>query len=91
MFISIKLKKSRLFAVLSAAVVLLFSAFKITGNALEENEGIFVPIIMYHSILNDEKQWGDYVISSLQLEKDIIYLKQEGYTPVFVNDLIRYV
>lgn len=91
MFISVKIKKRRIFAVFAIITAILFSALKITGTAASDNNGIFVPIIMYHSVRKDESQWGRYVISPLQLEKDIIYLKQQGYTAVFVNDLIRYV
>ena len=54
-------------------------------------EGVFVPIIMYHSVCDDEKMFNDYVIPTIQLEKDIVYLKHKGYTPIFVEDLINYV
>ncbi|MBO5449021.1 MAG: polysaccharide deacetylase family protein [Ruminococcus sp.] len=57
----------------------------------EKNEGIFVPIIMYHSILKDESATGEYVVTPMQVEQDFLYLDQHGYTPVFINDLIRYV
>lgn len=52
---------------------------------------ISVPIIMYHSVSRDENMWCDYVISPITLEKDIVYLKQKGYTPIFVQELIDYV
>lgn len=54
-------------------------------------EGIYVPIIAYQSISRDESLWGENVISPIELEKDIIYLKQNGYTPVFIQELIDYV
>lgn len=53
--------------------------------------GIFVPIIMYHSVNKDDTLSNDYVITPVQLEKDFLYLSQNGYTPVFVQDLIDYV
>lgn len=55
------------------------------------NESIKVPIIMYHSILNDHKRAGDYVVSQQTLENDIVYLKENGYTTVVMQDLIDYV
>ena len=60
-------------------------------KAMTNPEGISVPIIMYHSISRKESMWCDYVISPVTLEKDIVYLKQKGYTPVFLQELIDYV
>ena len=34
---------------------------------------------------------GDYVLSPIELEKDIVYLKNNGYEAVFVSQLIDYV
>lgn len=59
--------------------------------ATEKSKGIKVPIIMYHSILKDSKRTGDYVLSDKQLEKDIVYLKSNGYTTLFISDLVKYV
>lgn len=100
MFCSIKIKRR---SILILAVVLLFSFLTVyivsskntVGAQTKEQEnkkdGIFVPIIMYHGVLRDESMLGDYVVSPMELEEDFIYLKNNGYTPVFVNDLIRYV
>ncbi len=54
-------------------------------------EQIFVPVIMYHSILRDETQWGDYVLSPEVLAEDIRYLKENGYEFILTADLIEYV
>lgn len=54
-------------------------------------EGTAIPIIMYHSILPDEKRQGDYVITPAQFEQDLQHLKASGYTTVVVADLIAYV
>lgn len=50
-----------------------------------------LPIIMYHSILKDEAQYGDYILSPQTLENDLDYLKQNGYETVTIYDLVRYV
>ncbi len=63
----------------------------IPSRVKAQQEGVKVPIIMYHSILKDEAMWGDYVLSPMELEKDIIYLKSNGYEAVFVSQLIDYV
>ena len=46
-----------------------------------------VPILMYHSILKDPKLQGQYILSPDELERDMIYLKEHGYTTVFVSEL----
>jgi peptidoglycan/xylan/chitin deacetylase (PgdA/CDA1 family) len=54
-------------------------------------EGIHLPILMYHSVLKDPKRAGKYVVSPDTLEGDLKYLKDNGYTTVVMEDLIRYV
>lgn len=54
-------------------------------------QGIKVPILMYHSVLKDPKMAGRYVVSPDTLEQDMRFLQQNGYTTVFVQDLVDYV
>lgn len=35
--------------------------------------------LMYHKISEDESQWGDFCISPQEFERDIKYLKENGY------------
>lgn len=73
-------------------ITLIFSCVFIYGitNASFSNEDyINVPIIMYHSIL--KSQSGDYIIHPNVLEKDLIYIKEKGYTTITMSDLINYV
>lgn len=65
--------------------------YNLTTPTMTKQKGIFVPIIMYHSISRNENLHNDYVISPITLEKDFMYLKQNGYTPIFVQQLIDYV
>ena len=94
MFLSINLHK-KAFVVFSGILIAFAVALHFFVNAYAESEekskGINVPIIMYHSILKDDARQGLYVISPVLVEKDFVYLKEKGCTPVFVNDLIRYV
>lgn len=57
----------------------------------EPQEGISLPIVMYHGLLKEEKRQGPYVISPDLFESDLQYLKEHGYTTVVVQDLIDYV
>lgn len=50
-----------------------------------------LPIIMYHSLLRDEKLQNDYTISPTLFENDLKYLTENGYTTVVVKDLTDYV
>lgn len=92
MFITLKIKKAVVAVLLAVICAAVFTLSAIKPSAEQsEKQGIFVPIIMYHSILKDEAMRGEFVVSPAQVERDIQYLKENGYTAVFVNDLIRYV
>ncbi|WP_099205035.1 polysaccharide deacetylase family protein [Scatolibacter rhodanostii] len=69
-----------------------FFAPKQADNSIQTNteESIAVPVVMYHSLLKDPSRHGEYVISPDTLEKDLTYLKENGYETVVVQDLINY-
>ena len=67
------------------------TAVKAAQANQEMSAGIKLPIVMYHSILKDSKRQGKYVISPDMLERDIKYLNENGYTPVFMQEVIDYV
>ena len=48
-------------------------------------------VLMYHSILDNEKRVGDYVITPKMFEEDLKYLKNSGYETIVTKDLIDYV
>lgn len=54
-------------------------------------EGINLPIIMYHNIVENPAKSGQYIITPEALEKDMIYIKEHGYQTITVQDLIAYV
>lgn len=60
-------------------------------SANKETEGIKVPIIMYHSILKSAKVQTKYIVTPEQFESDLIWLKDNGYTSIFMSELINYV
>ncbi len=57
----------------------------------EVSDGVFVPVVMYHSILDNSSRAGDYVIDRRIFEDDMEYLIENGYTTVFISDLVNYV
>lgn len=68
----------------------LFAGAESTDEKSSENE-VFLPIIMYHSLLKDQKLQNDYTISPALFENDLKYLTGNGYTTITVEDLIDYV
>ena len=69
--------------------VLLWSNAPSAPTAARPEEGIAVPIVMYHSLLPQGN--SDYVIDPTLFEQDLQYLQEQGYTTVTVADLIAYV
>lgn len=55
-----------------------------------DGECVKLPIIMYHSLLKDERYQGKYVISPDLFEEDLKYLKENGYETVTVADLVSH-
>lgn len=58
---------------------------------ISTKDGVPVPIIMYHSVLKSAKNQTKYIVTPTQLENDLIWLKNNGYTTVSISDLINYV
>lgn len=80
--------------IMAFSVVFTFSALFAGADSKEDKsdkEEVFLPIIMYHSILKDKNLQNDYTISPALFEKDLKYLTSNGYTTVTVEDLINYV
>lgn len=55
------------------------------------DSGLFLPIIMYHSVVEREGNCGEYVTDSMTLRADIEYLIKNGYTAVTFSQVIDYV
>ena len=75
-------------------VILLFGLFSLkssmslpASNTLSSPK---IPIIMYHSVLNDNNRLAKYVITPKKLEEDFAYLKENGFTPINSKDLINF-
>lgn len=85
MIITLRLKSVVIFMVIIAiAVTSICFVFA-------KDEGVEVPIIMYHSIQKDETKSGKFVITPTEFEEDLKFLKENGYTTIVMEDLINYV
>ena len=54
-------------------------------------KSVKLPIIMYHSIVDDPGKSDVYVATPASLRSDLKYLKENGFETVNVRDLIEYV
>lgn len=91
------LKKEKALSLVCTVVI---SVFLLVGCGSDEqlptsadigDKGLAVPIIMYHSVINDTESTGDYVITPEMLRDDILYLQSNGYVTVSIGELIDYV
>lgn len=71
--------------------IMIFSVVFAFSDNDNQNETIKVPILMYHSVLKNNKSNDKYIVTPEMLENDIKYLKEKGYTSIFVSDLSEYV
>ncbi len=58
--------------------------------ACTASSGVEVPILMYHSVGYNRVQ-SPYILSPEVFEEDMRWLSEQGYTAVFVSDLVHYV
>ncbi len=66
------------------------NSYDVAVNSNLTDNSIKLPIIMYHSFLKDTNTHGKFVISPDQLDNDMKYLTDNGYTSISVSDLIEY-
>ncbi|MEG2198724.1 MAG: polysaccharide deacetylase family protein [Anaerovorax sp.] len=55
-----------------------------------EGNGIPVPIVMYHGLIKDPSLQNNFFIHPDTFRQDLDYLQANGYTPVFMDELIAY-
>ncbi len=91
-----KKEKYLIMAAISVAllgILIIYQMCTRTAPAMSVQEESYpaVPIIMYHSVCENSKVKSDYRVSPSMFEKDMKYLYDNGYTTVFVGDLVGYV
>ncbi len=64
--------------------------YKPASMVQKAEKTLILPAIMYHSVLKDTAMHGEYVISPAELEKDLKFINDHGYTCVTPEDLIAY-
>ncbi len=74
-------------AALAVTAVAVLSGFSRKEKVEPPDDSRRLPILMYHSVVTDPSLCGDYVITADMLEEDIVWLLENGYTPVFCSEL----
>ena len=94
MFLTFRLNKGLSLLSVAVAVALIVVCCGVANptkaSAIKVQDGIKVPIIMYHSLLKERVRQGEYVVSPDAFESDLNYLKTNGYTTIVMQDLINY-
>lgn len=90
-FIDKKIKCAAAILALTVAIIVPVAISTANGIRAAVEEYVAVDVLMYHSVLKDSRYQGKYVISPDDLESDLVYLKENGYTTIHVEDLIQYV
>lgn len=75
----------------SAYIYSQVSCEKPQNTNADYSEAVKVPILMYHGLIKDPDLQTEYFISPDVFEEDLKYIKKNGYTPVFISDLIDFV
>lgn len=96
MFVCFRAGRFLLSLLIAAAAAAAAAACFAAANSFEAlqagtQNGVRLPIVMYHSVLKDEKRLGKYVVSPETIENDMRYLEANGYSAVTVQDLLNYV
>ncbi len=91
MFVTIRLKRLLAVLLICCLAAGLFTVLRTKTVSTFTEDGVEVPILMYHHILKDSKRWNKYIIGPGLFEEDLRYLSENGYTTITVQDLIDYV
>ena len=70
------------------AALMAVLALGMAGAAAAQREDVRLPVVMYHDISRNPASWGPYVISEAELERDLQWLRANGYETVSVQNLL---
>lgn len=76
-------------AILLVSVAAFAGAINVISVSSSQN-GVKLPIVMYHQLTKSESKAGKYVLTLEQFEKDLKFLKKNGYETVTVNQLLAF-
>lgn len=76
----------KIFAAVLAAAFIISGA----GAQAQAAEEVRLPIVMYHHISPNPSRWNEYVISVDEFRADMEYLRDGGWTPVSMAELLAW-
>ncbi len=77
--------------IVSAIIFMEFSGINWSALDYENYEdSVFLPVIMYHSIVDDKSKINEYTVTPEMIENDLKYLKENGFETILSEDLINY-
>ncbi|MDE7363887.1 MAG: polysaccharide deacetylase family protein [Ruminococcus sp.] len=74
--------------IFSICFIFFFLGKTFLSSAQDKEKPVFLPVIMYHSICGDTPK--DYIVTPQQLESDLYWLKNNGYSTVTAEQVINY-
>jgi len=80
----------RFFLLLCAAMVLFYEVLYQRAERVSAGQSVYLPVIMYHSVLDSKSKAGKYTVTPAVLEQDLQYLKEHGYTAVLPSEVIAF-
>ena len=76
--------KKIVYALLATVIIFIAGYYMVTKDYKS------VPVLMYHHFDNDKKNVNDMTVQTSEFEKQIKYLKDNGYTAITLKDLTEY-
>lgn len=94
LFIMYVLRLKSLLAYATAAVLSIFLVYILCADygaaENDENRGVALPILMYHSICDSDGKAGKFVINKQELERDLKFLSENNYTAISFAELLDF-
>lgn len=77
-------------AVSTAGIAAHTAVLTTSAEPARAQPGIELPIVMYHHVLKEQSRLNKFTISPDELRQDFNFLRDNGYTPIVIQQLIDY-
>lgn len=76
--------------IIVVAICAIDYAVPVNVNVENQDEGIKLPVVMYHHLSKSQNRLCDFVISPAQFEEDLKYIKKCGYETISAKQLLDF-
>lgn len=80
----------RIVCILIFAIPIIALTIRFVGVLQRESQHLRLPVLMYHSILPENKGRGRYTVSVEKLERQLISLAESGYESISLETLLKH-